>query len=480
MNYGRKRLLFHNGVPIRHIADTLKNEEDWDVYSYYDGPLPNHLFDEYSGNINLYEVIEKTKLAAVPVDIIDKCRSLEDEYGINLSDVLAADRHLGIGWITGGLYHRGALSYMTYEKHLHIVYEVFIALRRYLQEVNPTIVCTKQVGSFVGAIAFAICKKVDIPIYGIMPLNYENYFYWFNDRPGKVPGLEEAYRYQKASKIDISDIDIEMIVKGRKITQSIMQKGRLTDLIPKMANTVKREVIRKLATGAQPPPGGIYFSNRMKYLAQNFFGFRKEMRRIYEPVDQVMGSDYIYYPLHYEPEATLNGIEPHFTNQLYAIETLSKSVPIGINVLVKEHPAGIGNRPSYWIDILEQFPRVKLVSPLENSVDLIRNSFATATITGTSGFEAALLGRPVISFGPNYRFNFIDHVWHANDINKLRKIIKLIRSEYDTQLSTANAIRLRKATEATCFTLDDKTFFTNPSPKSVKIATNALLKLVQK
>ena len=126
---------------------------------------------------------------------------------------------------------------------------------------------------------------------------------------------------------------------------------------------------------------------------------------------------------------------------------------------------------------------MKLVHPLENSIDLIKHSIATATITGTSGFEAALLGKPVISLGPNYRYNFINYVTYANDINSLRKLIKDICNDEHLLDLKKNAAHLRKAVEMTCFRLDDRlddriSFARNPSQESVEIAADELLKLV--
>ncbi len=479
------RILFQVKAPIRQIAETLKNKQGWEIYGYYGGPISDHAVNECSGTLNLYEIIERSKLSQVPENIIAKCRELEDEYDINLADVIAADRHLGIRWVTGGLYHPGKLSRMPYEKHLQIILDVFTAFRKYLDQINPTIVCSDQVASFVGAISFEICRKMGIPIYGVMPLGiYENYFYWQRDRAAIVPGLEENYLSQRLSQADCDSTRAEIVLDGRVrgVTQLTLQKGNLFDLLKKVVRITKKHLIVTLARGDRAP-GGINLSNRLTYLLRNFLGFRKEMRRKYEPVEKLLNSSYIYYPLHYEPEASLNGLEPHFSNQMYAIELLSRSVPVGINVLVKEHPSGIGNRPSYWIDIIEKFPRVKLVHPLENSIDLIKHSIATATITGTSGFEAALLGKPVISLGPNYRYNFINYVTYANDINSLRKLIKDICNDEHLLDLKKNAAHLRKAVEMTCFRLDDRlddriSFARNPSQESVEIAADELLKLV--
>jgi len=69
-----------------------------------------------SDYLDLYTIIEKAKASPVPHDIISKCKNIEEKYDLNLADIISADRHLGIGWVTGGLYHRGRLSYMLYQE----------------------------------------------------------------------------------------------------------------------------------------------------------------------------------------------------------------------------------------------------------------------------------------------------------------------------------------------------------------------------
>ena len=66
--------------------------------------------DEMSEHLDLSLVVEKAKVSPVPNDIFARCRQLEDEYDLNLADIIATDRHIGIGWVIAGLYPRGSLS----------------------------------------------------------------------------------------------------------------------------------------------------------------------------------------------------------------------------------------------------------------------------------------------------------------------------------------------------------------------------------
>ncbi|MEW5767121.1 MAG: hypothetical protein AB1797_05770 [bacterium] len=476
----KEKAVFLIRSPYWQIAETLKQRYGWEIFGFSVHPmwmLPNYMREFCSGYLDLHSVVEKAKTSPVPDDIIAKSKYLEEKYNLNLADIISPDRHLGIGWVTGGLYHPGRLSFMPYEKHLHIIFDVFQSVSDFLQQVNPTFVSPGIVGGFEGAIVYSVCHKNQIPIYSLNLLSYGSYYYWQQERFGHIPYLEEIYNKSKSASSQINDSEIDDIAPfTRSIIPEMERKGTYYDLIKKLSRTFYKHARIKIAKSKQS--GEVYLSTQLKYSIDNFLNFRKEMRRKYLPESELSKLDYIYLPLHYEPEASLNAVEPYFANQMYAVELLSRSVPAGVYVLVKEHPGAIGNRPSYWMDTIAGFPRVKLIHPFVNSIKIIKKSMATATITGTPGLEAAILGKPVISLGPCYRFNFVDHVYFANDLISLRKLIKWIDEEKDSLDFTKNGAILKRAIEMTCFKIDKYFFVTEPSDSDIELACSELLKLL--
>ena len=90
---------------------------------------------------------------------------------------------------------------------------------------------------------------------------------------------------------------------------------------------------------------------------------------------------------------------PFQSNQLAVIEALSKSLPFGMDLVLKEHPTMVGFRPSGFYDALGRMPKVSLASPFENTFALMRQADLICTITGTAGWEAILLRKPVLVIG---------------------------------------------------------------------------------
>src|SRR5579875_288305 len=111
---------------------------------------------------------------------------------------------------------------------------------------------------------------------------------------------------------------------------------------------------------------------------------------------------YVYFPLHVQPEFTTDVRAPFFTNQIALVEHISKSVPAGFKVLVKEHPGMKGERILSDYRALRRLNNVRLLSPSIDSHELICRAAAVLTITGSSAWEAILYEKPVIAFGPLY------------------------------------------------------------------------------
>jgi hypothetical protein len=123
---------------------------------------------------------------------------------------------------------------------------------------------------------------------------------------------------------------------------------------------------------------------------------------------------YVIFALHYQPEATTSPSGGVFVDQLLVIDMLDRVLPSDIHILVKEHSSqfyGVlesasAGRSSVFYDRISKFSdRVKLISLGLSSFDLIDNSEAVVTVTGTIGIESIARGKPVFCFGRTWYQN---------------------------------------------------------------------------
>lgn len=131
---------------------------------------------------------------------------------------------------------------------------------------------------------------------------------------------------------------------------------------------------------------------------------------------------YIFYPLHFQPEATTLILAPFYVNQLYVIEQISRSLPLDTKLYVKEHPVSLGRRPISYYRQITQLPNVRLIETNLDSHQLIRNAVATLTLTGTVGWEAILYGLPAICLG-NVFYDIYPLTKKITDITQLPYVL---------------------------------------------------------
>ena len=121
-------------------------------------------------------------------------------------------------------------------------------------------------------------------------------------------------------------------------------------------------------------------------------------------VKELPKEEFFMFPLHYEPEVTLDLLAPYFRDQLSLIKYIAQSLPVNHRLLVKEHPGMKGRRnPSFYKEI-EGIKNVILLDLNFDSYNVLdaKNCKGLIVINSTVGFEAVLLGKPVISFGKTF------------------------------------------------------------------------------
>lgn len=156
----------------------------------------------------------------------------------------------------------------------------------------------------------------------------------------------------------------------------------------------------------------IGFFKRPRFLAGGFhvlvFLFLNFLRKRYllSKWNKYFGSveeddEYFFFPLHLIPESTTSIKVPLFLNELDIINVISRALPCGVKLIVKEHGAMIGERPLAFYRRLSKIPNVKLVrlDQFPSSLDWILPSRGVITLTGSSALEAAMLGKPAIILG---------------------------------------------------------------------------------
>lgn len=115
----------------------------------------------------------------------------------------------------------------------------------------------------------------------------------------------------------------------------------------------------------------------------------------------------VFFPLQYEPEASLLYAAPAFRNQAAVVESILQSLPEKQVLWVKEHPNQFGAlRHSQWRALRKRYPNLRLVFGRENGRHLIQRCGLSVSITSTAGLDAMIYGRRCIVLGDVFYRNF--------------------------------------------------------------------------
>lgn len=149
------------------------------------------------------------------------------------------------------------------------------------------------------------------------------------------------------------------------------------------------------------------------------------VRRLLE--NQIPNEEFLLYPLHFHPEASTSILAGDYVDELSVIRAIAFRLPTHVKLYVKEHPSALALQPLWFYKQLSRLPNARLLSPALNTKALIRKCRGVVTLTSTAGFEAAVLNKPVLTFG-NVFYSYFPNVRAVNGFNDISEKIDWILS----------------------------------------------------
>jgi hypothetical protein len=146
---------------------------------------------------------------------------------------------------------------------------------------------------------------------------------------------------------------------------------------------------------------------RTRYFDQSFIRLHIfELKRIIRPFfaskffenKDYEGIRFFLWPLHYRPEGVVL-VQGNGLDEIKLISQVAKMLPENTRLFVKENPLMVGIRSLSVYKDLERMEGVTLVSPISDSIELIKHSIAVIGLTGTALLEGQLVGKPSWALG---------------------------------------------------------------------------------
>lgn len=330
------------------------------------------------------DVLNQDEAAGPDVEFL---RDREARYGVPIQRMVWSERHL--------------LEGRSYEEVLSLTCRIFRVVERAFDEFRPSFLFSEDVGCLTSYVHFAIAKGRNIPFWRI--------------GSARIPGLLSVYsggpQEWNLTKDKLREINERGLTEAERNEAAAFVNGfrerpeRPTGMRTRAALPVadRRDVGRLLKMrddfARDPDNPTLTHPTRALWQRARRLGRNRASHALgfFDAPDP--NEKYVLYPIHFQPEASTLVQAPMYLDQPALIEDISKSLPVGYRLYVKEHVSNRGRRPLGFYQRLRKTFGVRLLGPDEDTWSLIRGAAAIAVITGTVGWEGLLYGKPVITFG---------------------------------------------------------------------------------
>ncbi len=466
------------------LVRVLTEKTGCKVHLYCNSPQEVEYYKRHDTGNHCASIVDASLLlgaALEPVSderaVIETAKSFEARLGYPISTIAVANRHLGRGFSLGGFYHpRSRYSENTSHIQMLNAYNKTLAFweKEFTENRISLVVNT-------GKEAACMARVHGIPYRAMAGSRYKNYHHWAWNEHYDNPLVTARYEALAAPEatggkpLEPSEPYYSHVV-GRK---RFLNDVGVLPYAKRSTLAIARFVYWNLR--GYKKAKGYYLKDVLGYEFRRWREFRKLHKKANATVDSVKDRPFIYYPLHMEPEASLQIISPEFFYQLSLIAAVARDLPAEATLAVKEAFGSVGRRPDNFYDQILAFNNVVLLETMERGLDCAQNATAVVTIAGTAGLEAAIAGVPVIAFGHHNVYNVLPHVQVVHDERELRSHLRrAMDGSFDKRTMIADAQRLCRAIEEESFDMRQYDFVnhTDFDPQSVEDAAESLLRSV--
>jgi hypothetical protein len=359
---------------------------------------------------------------------------------VNWSEVVAAERAFtDYSMLLGAAGDR--------RESLWYVQSLVVVIVRYLEAVMKgcdAVVC-QTADTLFSLVAFKVAHHVKIPVYALAPAwlleaGKGGGFFANSEFLECRPMIASFIARQSCSLSSEERVRIESLVQsikyfdGKTAYSSATSKGRSAGRNALTPNLVR--LLPYLAQQARRAKNVVYTKiDPIRKVRANLLRLiRKQMTRdMYGPAtSDGIPSRSVFYAIHYQPEQSTLAQGIWYVNQVALVENISKSLPLGYTLVVKEHPWGRGNRPRWQYTHMAGLYNVMFCDA--PAKEIIRRVDAVVAVSGTVAMEALVLDKPTVILGRNF-FEFCDLLYRVRDVQDLPGVLLriLIDGDYAQQ-----------------------------------------------
>jgi hypothetical protein len=148
---------------------------------------------------------------------------------------------------------------------------------------------------------------------------------------------------------------------------------------------------------------------------------RAALSRSYDDLEAT--EKFAYLPLQVQPEAVIDMLAAHFSNQIETARQIALALPGDYTLVVKEHPSMLSRRSPSFHEKLARLPNVRLIHPHVPTVDVLKRCGLVIGPGGTTLAEAAFYRKPAIQLGRHGLTEMLPNIIRHTDMTTLSGVI---------------------------------------------------------
>lgn len=434
-------------IPFYFLAKNLISKNN-DVASYFFNPIETG-YDECLMNTNTYfahknisnlKVYDNNDILELFTENLDN-PPIDYEFLESINKNFTKDKALSLQILSTQFFSkyfhdRFFYSDVTYEQQIYWLQLNYKKVIEIFDHFKPDVIFDLDNAELSRSIISEVCQYKSIPYVTVDHPRFEMY---------KIPSYSVMLRndyfrdqYYRNSKLQPKELQIEYnYVNDFRSRDKIMSKVFENDITSSYDRPSLFEIIKSIISKILYVINISLKGNNIKLNSKNPIIFPSNLLLVWFFTKSIVkrwyllgpnkhfsipkcGEKFVYMPLHLIPESSTSVLGAYYINELANIEQVSKSLPLGTYLHVKEHQSMVGERPISFYRKVNSLPNVKMISInyFKDPKPLIENSVGVVTVTGSAAYEAALLGKKSIVFG-YVNFSVIDGISRLNSYEDL-------------------------------------------------------------
>lgn len=301
--------------------------------------------------------------------------------------------------------------------------------RRFMSDFRPTHALVSQVEGFDGKLFIACARELGVEL--VVPTHCRNLggIYFSPDDRESLP------EYANPDSVAAQEKAVKFLDQFRK-SPTPAANQRLSNKDPMLPDYRRGFfsrlwlAVRRVANGVEPFEWDNLRAsvlNNLPKLRDAIWNARKAWNQRYcdfRSLDE-LPSKYVFYPLQYSPESSINTPAPYFVDQMRAIDAIRHALPSDYVLVVKEHPACILLRNGRFVRNLQNVSGVKIAHYSMPGTEVARRADLVVSVTGTATLEAFLLGRQAITLGSSLVSSALGGVCSIDELpNRIKRLLR--------------------------------------------------------